>query len=328
MYSYTYRVQQKRRTRKKIIIGRVVAILILAALIFTLSKILLGGIKKQQQIASPEVIPTLTPKPSPTSSPEVLSVNNSSLSTAVSSALEGTTGTYAVYIKNLNNNETFFLNEHKKFETGSLYKLWTMAVVYEQIEKGNLTKDQKLSQDIATLNQKFGIAPEDAELTTGAISQTVELALNQMITISHNYSALLLTEKIKLSSVANFLKDNGFKESAVGTNNEAPTSTVYDIALFLEKLYRLELANEENTKEMIELLKKQQKNNKLPKYLPGVQIAHKTGEIGTFSHDAGVVYTPKGGYLIIVMSDSGVPAAAEDRIAQISKGVYEYFTKE
>ncbi len=69
------------------------------------------------------------------------------------------------------------------------------------------------------------------------------MLLNQMITISHNYAALLLTEKVKLSTVAKFLQTNGFKESNVGTNGEAPVTTPSDIALFLEKLYKGQLAN-------------------------------------------------------------------------------------
>ena len=66
--------------------------------------------------------------------------------------------------------------------------------------------------------------------------------------------------------------------------------------------------------------------NKLPKYLPqGTIVAHKTGEIGYSSHDGGIVFSPKADYIIVVFSKSDIPAAAEERIAQISKNVYEYF---
>ena len=79
---------------------------------------------------------------------------------------------------------------------------------------------------------------------------------------------------------------------------------------------------------MLDLLKKQKLNNKLPANLPeGVEIAHKTGEIGYFTHDAGIVYTSKGDYIIVVLSQSDMPSAAEDRIASISKNVYDYFQK-
>jgi beta-lactamase class A len=93
-------------------------------------------------------------------------------------------------------------------------------------------------------------------------------------------------------------------------------------------LQKGELANAENTQKMLEFLKKQQLNDKIPADLPNnIVIAHKTGELGLFSHDAGIVYTPKGDYIIAVLSKSDTPAAAEKRIADVSKAVYDYFQK-
>lgn len=252
----------------------------------------------------------------------------SSLKDVVESALIGAKGTYGIAIKNLATGETFFVNEHKVFEAGSLYKLWIMAAVYKQIQDGKLTADQVLSKDVVTLNKKFNLGPDFAELTDGTITLTVGAALDQMITISHNYAALLLTQKIRLSSVAAFLKSNGFNASTVGTDGGFPTATPSDIALFFEKLYKGELASQENTQKMIDTLKEQTLNSKLPKYLPKeVAVAHKTGEIGYLTHDAGIIFSDTGDYIIVVMSDSDFPPAAADRISDISKNVYEYFQK-
>jgi len=147
-----------------------------------------------------------------------------------------------------------------------------------------------------------------------------------MITISHNYAALLLTEKLKLSQVALWLESNNFNNSKVGTDGATPTTTPSDIAIFYEKLYKGELGNPDSTTKMIELLKKQQLNNKLPKNLPpNTVIAHKTGELGWFTHDAGIIYSEKGDYLIVAMSESSSPKGAEERIAQLSADIFRYF---
>ncbi|MBI2011581.1 serine hydrolase [Candidatus Daviesbacteria bacterium] len=268
----------------------------------------------ERKIEPPEVLPTLS--------------TANSLEDAVGQALKGTKGTYAISIQKLNSNETFNKDEDRVFEAGSLYKLWVMGEAFSQIEEGILKMDTKLSQDIKTLNEKFRIDEDLAEQKEGGITLTVSQALIQMITISHNYAALLLTEKLRLSQVANYLKEKGFNETSVGTSGAAPKTTASDLALFLEKLYTLELANETNTKKMIDLLKAQKLNNKIPKNLPdGVEVAHKTGELGWFSHDAGIVYTSKGDYIIVVLSESSNPKGAEERIALISQAVYEYFTK-
>lgn len=257
-----------------------------------------------------------TPVPSP-------EVKLPPLGQVVANSLEGTKGSYAVAIKNLNTGEEYYLNEYKSFETGSLYKLWVMAESFHKIQSGELDPEEKMSRTIADLNQTFGIDPENAELTSGGITMTVNQALTQMITISHNYAAMLLTEKNKLSTVRQFLTENGFKDSAVGGD---PKTTALDMLKFYEKLRSGQLANQENTDKMLELLKKQRLNNKLPASLPeGVTVAHKTGELGMFTHDAGIVYGKKGEYIIVVLSESPAPAAAEDRIADVSKAVYNYF---
>ncbi|MCL5783980.1 MAG: class A beta-lactamase-related serine hydrolase [Patescibacteria group bacterium] len=264
-------------------------------------------------------------------SPELISplsrINNS-LRNIVDESLTGARGTYGIAIKNLKSGESYYFNEHRVFETGSLYKLWIMATVFKQIQDGGLTEDQVLSEDIAALNEKFNIDPDSAELKEGTVTLTVHDALLQMIAISHNYAALLLTEKVKLSSVAAFLKENGFSESSVGTDGDPPKSTPADIALFYERLYKGELANQQYTQEMADLLKNQQSDDGLPKYLPDeVPVANKTGDIGWFKHDAGIIYTGNGDYIITIMSESDYPPGAQERIAMISKEVYEYFTK-
>lgn len=251
----------------------------------------------------------------------------SSLENVMDNALEGTTGTYGIVIKNFKTGETYSANEHKVFDTGSLYKLWVMATVDKQIQNGQLQEGQILSEDVATLNQKFNISSDSAERTEGTVTFTVHDALTQMITISDNYAALLLSAKVRLSSVAAFLKEHDFGESTVGIIGGSPTATPSDIALFFEKLYNRELANEHYTDEMMNLLKNQQLNNGIPKYLPDKsRVAHKTGEIDAFKHDAAIVFTDNGDYIIVVMSETDASLAAQERIALVSKAVFDYFT--
>lgn len=253
----------------------------------------------------------------------------SQLETVVQKELEGAKGDYAVAVKNLKTNESYYFNEHRSYDSGSLYKLWVMAAVFKQIEAGTLKEDQQLSADIASLNRIFGIPDESAELTTGVVNFTISSATRQMITISHNYAALALTQKVKLSSVAQFLKENSFNESKIGVDNESPVTTASDMAIFFERLYRGEFGNPDSNAKMIDLLREQKLNGKLPKYLPeGTLIAHKTGEIGYMTHDAGIVYSPQSEYIIVVLSESESPAGAEERIANISKAVYNYFQQQ
>lgn len=240
-------------------------------------------------------------------------------------AQKGTKGTYAIAIKNLNTHDTYYSNERKIFWSGSLYKLWVMAVVYEQIEKGSLKESEVLEKTIQELNNEFAIASESAELAEGGISMTVGQAMQQMIVISHNYAALLLTDKVGDDNVIAFLKKNGFNESSFIS---PPKTTAHDIALFFEKLYNGEIVSKSASEKMLALLKKQQLNDRIPKYLPkSIPVAHKTGEIDYFKHDSGIVFAKNGDYIFVVLSESESPSGAAERIAGLSKAVYDHFEK-
>lgn len=233
---------------------------------------------------------------------------------------------FGIVIKHLKTNETYTFNEKEKFQPASLYKLWVMAAVFDQIEKGKLYENDLLSTDVAALNTAFNISSESAELTDGTITHTVGDALSEMITKSDNYSALLLSYKVRLSTVQTYLQNHGLRQSILSV---PPQTTASDIALFYEKLYRGELASARHTQSMINLLKQQTINRKLPKNLPGdILIAHKTGELEDYTHDAGIVFGKNGDYIIVIVSKSDNPQDAEDQIADMSKVVYDYFEQD
>lgn len=249
------------------------------------------------------------------------------LAKVVEKAMKGVTGRYAIVIENYATGERYIAKEHEVFDSGSLYKLWVMALAFDRIKKGQLQKDDVLSQDIAELNRKFVITEDEAELTEGSINMTVFQAMQQMIIISHNYAALLLSEKLTNSQISKFAKDQGFFKTLLGSNTEPPKTTASDVALFYKRLYKGEFVDKESSKEMLELLKKQQLNDGLPKLLPkGTSVAHKTGDIGWFKHDAGLVFIPQGDYVIVVLSESNSPIRAQAKIAELSKAVFDYFT--
>ena len=252
--------------------------------------------------------------------------NSKALESIIQNILKNDKNYYGIVIDNLKTGERYYFNEDKIFNSASLYKLWVMAVVYQKIENGRISKTNILSENVVDLNEKFNISTESAELTQGTITWPVQNALQLMITISDNYSALLLAEKIGLVSISDFLKKYGLSESKVGNLYKDPVTSAQDAANFIRQLYDGQLASSENTLEMIDLLKNQQINTKLSKNLPkNTVIAHKTGELNGFSHDAGIVYSQKGDYIIVILSKTDHPLETNENIAEISREVYDYF---
>lgn len=251
-------------------------------------------------------------------------VSRKGLDDVVRNSQEGTRGNYAIVIKNLKSNDIFMQNEHLVFESASLYKLWVMGAVYKQIKEGKIKEDDILSWDISLLNNFFEIeSPSLGELSSGVITLTVSDALHQMITISHNYSALMLVEKIGISNLKKFIQELGLKETFVDNHSR---TTAYDLVIFFEKLYNGQIIDKKYSNKMIALLKDQQINDRIPRFLPkSISIGHKTGEIDNFKHDAGIVFAPKGDYIFIVLTKSESPVGAAERIATLSKEIFEFF---
>lgn len=240
-------------------------------------------------------------------------------------ALDQAEGRYGIFIKNFKTGETYKLKEDEVFEAGSLYKLWVMGAVFEKIKQGEIKEDDELVADVARLNEKFDIDEEDAEFPEGIIDFSVKSAIEQMIAISHNYAALALLDKIGSSQVTSFLEKYGLNQSSLGS---PPKTSAEDIGIFFEKLYRSEIIDAEYSQKMMDILAKQKINDRIPKYLPeSTRVVHKTGDTGFFEHDGGIIYTAKGDYIIVVLTQSNSPSDADEKIAQISKAVYDYFNR-
>lgn len=250
----------------------------------------------------------------------------SELLTLLEQELRNVSGEYGIVVLNLKTGEEVRINDKRTFQTASLYKLWVAAVVFEQIEKGTLSESRVLSESVEELNEIYDIASESAEQTEGEIGGTVEDLVERMITVSDNYSAYLLGTTVGMSNVRKFLEDGGYRDSAVGS---PPHSTAYDIALFFEKLYRGRVVSKPVSQKLLEVLKRQRLNDRLPALLPeNTVVAHKTGELGAFKHDAGIVFSEQGDYVIVVLSETPSQEVAVSQIAEISRIVFEYFEKQ
>ena len=295
----------------KLIIGIFILATLLLLLFFSKKINSSGDSINLVYMPSPSVVPSLAPKVS-------------SLDLVVENALLGTNGSDSVYIKNLKNGESYAKEETKSYQAGSLYKLWLLGPVFNLINSEKLALSDELSDNVGNLNRKYGVDSALTELPeTDTIGMTVNDAITQMITISHNYAAMLLLDKLGRTTINSYIKSIGLIDSGL---LDLPYTTALDTSLFFEKLYKGEILDEVSSSKMLEILKQQTFNDGLPKYLPkNVVVAHKTGDIDMFKHDCGIVFSPKSDYIICILSESEFPSGAQERIAQVSKAVYDYF---
>lgn len=253
---------------------------------------------------------------------------DSNLEPVIAKNLAEAEGTYAIVVEGLTNKERFNYHENEIFPAASLYKLFVLAAVLEEIEKGNLKETQEIGASMKHLDEILGgrdYGYEDfAEDDT--IGWPIEEALTRVATVSDNYAALLLAEKVGWNKVT----EQARKIGANSTTFKSPISTTAsDIALFLRKLYQKDIVSLTVSDKIIELLSLARINNRIPAKLPkDLKIAHKTGELGEVRHDAGIVFLEGKPYLIVMMSKDVIyEDEAVETQAQISKDVYDYFTK-
>ena len=84
------------------------------------------------------------------------------------------------------------------------------------------------------------------------------------------------------------------------------------------------------SRRMMDILHGQEFNQGIPARLPkGARVAHKTGEISTIAHDAGVVYLPKRKpYVVVILTEWDPEGSGRSRtIAAISHTIYEFLSQ-
>jgi beta-lactamase class A len=103
-------------------------------------------------------------------------------------------------------------------------------------------------------------------------------------------------------------------------------TTAAETALLLEAIYEGAAVNDAASARMLELLKTESIDDRIPALLPpGTEVAHKTGNWEDATHDAGIVYAPQATYLIAVLTDYGYADGGAPPIAALSRAVYEYY---
>ena len=160
---------------------------------------------------------------------------------------------------------------------------------------------------------------------------------DSMITSSSNLATNLLLDFVATEEAAKVLDDAGVKgvhlrrgvedENAYdeGINNE----TTADGLVELFAVFRGDFLSPESRDHAIHILLKQRFTSMIPAGLPShATVAHKTGEISTVCHDAGIVYLPeREPYIVAILTEVDSDAnSRRDTVAKISEAVYKTVT--
>jgi len=270
------------------------------------------------------------------------------LQKSVQSQLDSIQGDVAVAFYNLSDTtDTMMINSDEEFHAASTMKVPVMIELFKQQHEGKLI----LSDSILLKNvfksivdsslYSMDIGDDSDDVIYGKIGTVVTLndLLHPMITVSSNLATNVLIELVGAKNVTATMRDLGADKIEVlrGVEDQkaydlglSNSTTAKDLMIIMKAIATDQAGTPEDCKKMIQILKDQQFNEIIPRYLPkDVSVAHKTGSITGVHHDAGIVYLPDGRSYVLVLLSKNLEDfdIGTEQLAGVSKSVYEYVMK-
>jgi beta-lactamase class A len=193
-------------------------------------------------------------------------------------------------------------NGDRDFVTASTFKMFLAYAVLHKVEEGQISMESQTDMGL-----------------------TARACIEEMILHSTNACALSLFNLVGWDYVHDFIRGqfpNTSLKNSANADNEKHT-TVRDETSFFIKLNAGQLMNSSNTSYLLDLFKRQVYRSGIPKGVPGITVANKVGFYNGYKHDVGLVYAPRGTYVLGFMSLGG----NDGQIADLSRQVYELLNR-
>jgi beta-lactamase class A len=258
-------------------------------------------------------------------------------------ARQGDKRLIAVAYRHLGTGAAFSLHDRERFHAASTMKVPVMMAFFDAVDRGALRLDEPIQvrnefhsiMDGSTFVLDPGEDGDPDFYQAAGQTRPLEELIRRMIVRSSNLATNLLIEKIGASTVMDLMRRveaydirvlrgvEDEKAFAAGMNNAV---TAHDLLLVLETVAGGTTFSKASSERMIDILKAQEFNEKIPAGLPpGTPVAHKTGDITGVHHDAAVVFPPGEQPYVLVVLTAGFQEekTADQVIAEISRAVWE-----
>ena len=229
------------------------------------------------------------------------------------------------------------------FHAASTIKVPILIALFGAIEKGRFELDDRLhvrNRFYSVIGgEPFKVATSrDANSSVHrAIGKTMKLEqlAEHMITTSSNLATNLLLDLIGIEESNKILHELGIE--GIELHRGVEDERAFDAGIFnkvtangLLKVFRLiedrALFSPESSQRMLDILHKQEFKSFIPAGLPSeARVAHKTGEISTIAHDAGLVFLPdRKPYALVILTEwDADKGGRSDTLAKVSRAVYQ-----
>jgi len=245
----------------------------------------------------------------------------SRLDQRVRAAIGGFSATTSLFAKNLDTGETYGLRENERVRTASTIKLAIMAAVFDAVAHDKAKWTEELVLHDSDKVNGTGIIRELDDGTRLAVRGLV----NVMIVVSDNTATNLLLDRFTADAVNAEMDALGLKQTRVmrkilisgkdpsgfsqaGRLEEnhrfgLGSTTPREMVTLIEKMERGELVSKTASREMLEILKRQQYKDGIGRRTGNVPVASKSGSLDRLRSDVGIVYSPGGRIAIAITCD-------------------------
>jgi beta-lactamase class A len=229
------------------------------------------------------------------------------------------------------------------FHAASTIKVPILIALFGAIEKGRFKLDDRLhvrNRFYSVVDKepfKVSTARDANAAVHRALGKTMKLEqlAEHMITTSSNLATNLLIDLIGIEEANVILKELGIE--GIELHRGVEDEKAFDAGISnkvtangLLKVFRLiedrSLFSPEASQKMLDILHKQEFKSFIPAGLPSeARVAHKTGEISTIAHDAGLVFLPeRKPYAVVILTEwDADKGGRSDALAKVSRAIYQ-----
>jgi beta-lactamase class A len=227
------------------------------------------------------------------------------------------------------------------FHAASTMKLAVLLGVFRQIARGEITLDAPVhvrNRFTSIVNQEpfmLDLGRDADPDVYGHLGKTLsirELAF-WMITKSSNLATNLLVDVVGIPNIQLALDEleidgvrvlRGVEDQAAfhaGLNNEV---TANGLLKLLRAVADHKAYSDSASAEMLNIMLEQQYRSGIPAGLPkAARVAHKTGNISTVHHDAGIVYLDgREHYVLVILTQFAAETGRGTAVADLSRDIY------
>jgi beta-lactamase class A len=225
-------------------------------------------------------------------------------------------GRVSLFAKNLDTGQTYAFNADERVRTASTIKIAVMVEAFARVAEGRAKWTDEV---VLTKEKKYGGSGILYELSDG-LRLTLRDAVNLMMLISDNTATNLVLEVLTTDAVNARMESLGLNQikimRKVGSGGESKAgkdpdnkrfglgmATPREMVLLLEKLERGEVVSSAVSKEMIDLMKREQGRYAIGRSLGDVPIASKYGALDHLRSSIGIIYSKKGKIAMAISCD-------------------------